>query len=103
MDNLVLRESRVLAHGGYVCRRIVLVGRRPRINQLSDGVTWPASAIEPIYMILDEFDACPESHLHRLKFFEHLIFLDWPLTLPIAPLNDVQGIVISDTSRYTHS
>jgi hypothetical protein len=29
--------------------------------------------------------------------------LDWPLSLPIAPLHDIQGIVISDTSCFTHS
>ena len=103
MDDFVLREPRVLAHSSYICRRIVLVGWSPSINEFADGVTWSATAIEPIDMILDEFDACPESHLHRLKFFEHLIFLDWPLALPIAPLNDVQGVVISDTSSFTHS
>lgn len=103
MDNFVLREPSVLAHGSDVCRGIVLVGWCPSINEFADGVTRSASAIEPIDMILDKLDTCPQAHLHRLKFFEHLVFLDWPLALPIASLNDVQGIVIPNASCFTHS
>ena len=102
MNDFVLREPRVLAHSGDICWSIVFDRWSPRIDQFANSVTWPASAIEPIDMILDEFDACPKSHLHRFEFFESLILLDWPFTLPITPLYDVQGVVVSDSSWLAH-
>lgn len=102
MDDFVLREPRVLAHSSDIRWSIVFVGWSPSIDEFTDGVARSASAIETVDVVFNQLDACPQAHLHRLKLFEHLIFLDWPLTLPVAPLNDVQGVVIPNSSWFTH-
>lgn len=74
------------------------MGRSPPFDNGIDGVNLRGQAIKASDIITQEFEASPDAILHRLELFKPTVSLRVSLPLPVLPLDDVQGVVVSDST-----
>ena len=91
-DGLIGRDARQSRHIHDVRLGVVLMRRRPFLDNHSDGV----EAVLMIVSTREQLESCSPAPLHRLKHYEGSIGLLFGLTLPLIPVStDIQWVTIS--------
>ena len=86
-DGLVGRNTRQPRHVRDIRLGVVLMRRRPFLDNHPDGV----EAVLMIVCTREQLEGCPPAPLHRFKHYEGSIGLPFGLTLPLIPASaDIQ-------------
>jgi hypothetical protein len=102
MDDRVGAYASMLADNIDVGHRIIFRRWSPSENQFPDRVAWATAQRSTIDRAPDQLQGCTDAILHRYELLKGGIGLIRPLSHPVVTFDDVQRVVVPDTSHLFH-